>query len=237
MKTLRPLIIGFLFCLTIHAPALRAQDRVQEEFNQTYDLAPGSVVSVKNTNGSVTINGWDQARVQVTAIKKGRSKSDIDEVHIQISPEPNRLSIQTIHPRKNNNNTSVSYTLMVPRNAHLDPIESTNGSLKIADVSGQINANTTNGSITVLNANGAANANTVNGSITVELGQVDAGKSMRFSTTNGSIKVQLPDNINAQVKARTTNGGIHTDFPLTVQGKYNSKCRRHAGQRRPDVQL
>jgi DUF4097 and DUF4098 domain-containing protein YvlB len=209
----------------MYGPAMAGSD-YQEEINQTYDLAPGSTISVQNINGSVTIDAWDQGRVQLSAVKKGNSKADVDEINVEIARESNGLSIRTIHPKnknKNGNGASVSYTLLVPRDINLDKIESVNGSIKISGVDGNIQTHTVNGSIKVLNSSGSTNANTVNGSINVELDRVATGKDMKFATVNGSIKVYLPDNISAEVKAKTMNGGIHTDFPLTVQGKFQNK--------------
>ena len=42
-------------------------------------------------------------------------------------------------------------------------------------------------------------------------------------TTNGSVDVTLPAAAEFKLEATTTNGGIHTDFPITVQGSFNSK--------------
>src|SRR5262245_18633136 len=127
MKILRLLATGVLFALAIPSLPVYADDYIQEEFSQVYDLAAGGTVSVKNVNGSVTLNAWDRPGVQVQAIKKGRSKSDMDEVKIDISPSPQRLAIQTIHPKRNHGDgVSVSYTLLVPRNVILDRIETVN---------------------------------------------------------------------------------------------------------------
>jgi len=36
---------------------------------------------------------------------------------------------------------------------------------------------------------------------------------------NGSLTVSLPESASTEVKARTVNGDISTDFPLTVRGR------------------
>jgi len=46
---------------------------------------------------------------------------------------------------------------------------------------------------------------------------------MKLETVNGSIKLYLPDQAGANVAAETVNGSIHTDFPLTVEGKFGPK--------------
>jgi len=38
-----------------------------------------------------------------------------------------------------------------------------------------------------------------------------------FSTVNGSITLELPEDAGAEVTAKSVNGGIETDFPILVQ--------------------
>jgi DUF4097 and DUF4098 domain-containing protein YvlB len=40
---------------------------------------------------------------------------------------------------------------------------------------------------------------------------------------NGSINIELPDGVNAEVTARTVNGDLETDFPLTIQGRWGPR--------------
>jgi DUF4097 and DUF4098 domain-containing protein YvlB len=37
------------------------------------------------------------------------------------------------------------------------------------------------------------------------------------------VDVTLPASAEFTLDAATTNGGVHTDFPITVQGSFNSK--------------
>jgi DUF4097 and DUF4098 domain-containing protein YvlB len=61
---------------------------------------------------------------------------------------------------------------------------------------------------------------TTNGSVTVELaGAGWNGSGLRVQTTNGSVKVNLPENFSARLEVSTVNGKVHTDFPVTVSGE------------------
>jgi DUF4097 and DUF4098 domain-containing protein YvlB len=42
-------------------------------------------------------------------------------------------------------------------------------------------------------------------------------------TTNGSVQLALPERISARLELSTTNGGITTDIPITVQGRVNRR--------------
>jgi DUF4097 and DUF4098 domain-containing protein YvlB len=75
-----------------------------------------------------------------------------------------------------------------------------------------------NGAVTVTNASGSVIANSMNGKINVALNRVTPGKSMSFSTMNGTIDVTLPADVKANLKLKTDNGEIYTDFDVKLDG-------------------
>jgi DUF4097 and DUF4098 domain-containing protein YvlB len=85
-----------------------------------------------------------------------------------------------------------------------------------------VHASTVNGGINV-STSGLAKANTVNGSIKASMGRADWTGDLDFETVNGSITVEMPADVGARVKASTVNGGMETDFPLTIQGKFSNR--------------
>jgi len=126
---------------------------------------------------------------------------------------------------------SVKYHLNVPRDCSLK-IETTNGSIHVQDVQGSVNLSATNGKLEVENVSGAVNAETVNGRIQVSFDSLAIDSDMKFSTTNGSIQIYLPENAHCTIQAETTNGSIETDFPLEVKGEFGShrvRGRIHGG--------
>jgi hypothetical protein len=91
-----------------------------------------------------------------------------------------------------------------------------NGSIETASRRGDVTASTVNGSITA-EAAGLVRANTTNGSIKARLGSAEWDGEMAFETTNGSIVLDLPASLDANVRARAQTGSIHSDFPLNIQ--------------------
>jgi DUF4097 and DUF4098 domain-containing protein YvlB len=66
---------------------------------------------------------------------------------------------------------------------------------------------------------------TVNGGVQVELaGAIWDGRQLDVSTRNGGVTIVMPAHYSAHVQAETTNGGIHSEFPLTMDNK--AKPRR-----------
>jgi hypothetical protein len=114
------------------------------------------------------------------------------------------------------------------------------GSISIGEVEGNVKANTSGGSIRIGNAYGTVNAHTSGGGITVNevMGKIQADTSggsvkayisqqpkgdCRLKTSGGSITVYLAENVAVNVDAGTSGGSIHTDFPLTLQGKISKQ--------------
>ncbi|HMB27766.1 MAG TPA: hypothetical protein VKS99_06645, partial [Blastocatellia bacterium] len=89
------------------------------ELHETYDLAPGGVVSVNNTSGYVRVTSWGEDRVKVDAVKRGRRDEDLGQVQIQVTPRSGRIDIRTTYLRNDDSRISVDYDLKVPRGAVL----------------------------------------------------------------------------------------------------------------------
>jgi len=57
-------------------------------------------------------------------------------------------------------------------------------------------------------------------------------------TVNGSITVELPAMVNADLDMRTTNGSVSSDFPLTIEGTFSPRrVRATLGKGGPFIRL
>ncbi len=68
------LMVAAMMLMTTKGAVVFAQNRVQEEFHQTYQLARDGRVQLENINGSVRITGWDRNEVKVDAVKWAYTK-------------------------------------------------------------------------------------------------------------------------------------------------------------------
>jgi hypothetical protein len=132
-----------------------------------------------------------------------------------------------------NNDVQVSFIVEVPATADF-VAQSTNGPVTAENLAGSVTGHTTNGDIRIqggsrafarttngsvtIRTSGEAVARTTNGKIVAHIGDLSGHTPLSFSTTNGSITLGIPDGASATIDAGTTNGRIHTDFPITMQG-------------------
>ena len=142
----------------------------------------------------------------------------------------------------NDNHTNVKFTVRVPRSVRVGA-HSVNGGVSVREVGAEVNATTVNGGVVVRNTNGPVRANTVNGGVDVNTavgpvsagtvnGNVDARMSalqgdddMDFKTVNGSVSIYVPASFDGRFRFDTVHGGISSDFPMTISGKWGP---RHA---------
>jgi DUF4097 and DUF4098 domain-containing protein YvlB len=196
---------------------------VEREFNYTFSLIEGGVVSVENANGDIRIKGWDQDRVEVKATKRG-DEDVIDLVKIEIDSTPERLKIETVYPRfRKDIRVSVHYELLIPGSAVLDAIGNVNGDIEVRGIAGRMAVETVNGSILIEGSESSVKAQTVNGRISTAWARFPGNGSVRMQTVNGAVKLLLPEEAGAEVDASSMNGSIRTDFPITVRGGFLSR--------------
>ncbi|MGH7650343.1 MAG: DUF4097 family beta strand repeat-containing protein [Gemmatimonadaceae bacterium] len=140
------------------------------------------------------------------------------------------------------NHTSVRITVQVPRAIRVGA-HSVNGGVGVRDVGTEVTATTVNGGVNVRNAAGPVRATTVNGGVDVNTsagpvtattvnGNVEARMAslqseddMDFKTVNGSVSIYVPARFDANFRFDTVHGGIDSDFPMTLTGKWGP---RHA---------
>ena len=218
------------FALTVCATA-----QVTEEFHRTVPLSATGRVSLDNINGNVTITGWDRNEVQIDAVKKARDQERLNEARIEVETGGDSVRIKTKYPdhHTNNNPATVTYDVHVPRAARLDGINLVNGSLTVSGVTGEVDAGLVNGNADIHDLAGKAEISSVNGKINAYYKSLQNVSAIHLKSVNGSVRLGLPSSPNADVSVSTMNGGITTDFPLQVQGKFIGTAHRwQAGQRR-----
>ncbi|MBS1663362.1 MAG: DUF4097 family beta strand repeat protein [Bacteroidetes bacterium] len=113
--------------------------------------------------------------------------------------------------------TIAGLVIKVPQNLSSLKLGGVNhGEMSVSNVSGKLEINTVNGPITLKDISGSVVANTVSGSVVVTFKTVDPNAAMAFSTLSGQVDVTFPAELKSNVKLKTDQGGIFTDFDIAV---------------------
>lgn len=123
---------------------------------------------------------------------------NVVELHVQ------GFSDQRIHVR-------------VPRNTSVEVSSINGGDIQVSGVNGTHEIGHVNGAITARDVTGTVVAHTTNGDVKATLSRIEPGKPMSFVSFNGNVDVTFPASFAADLKMRSDQGEIFTDFDVTVK--------------------
>ncbi len=113
----------------------------------------------------------------------------------------------------------IKYTIKVPRQAAL-LYQETNwqgSTVTISNMDGDLEIRTNNSSMDLSNVTGPVVANTINGEVKIVYSTLSQEKPTAISTINGPVDITLPASTKANLKLRSINGEMYTDFDLGVK--------------------
>src|SRR5690349_571872 len=91
-------ILGVFLAVMLNMALARASDNddavVTEEFHHTYPLTANGRIELENINGAVHIIAWDENRVKVDAVKRGRNEDQLKDADILIENRADSISIE-----------------------------------------------------------------------------------------------------------------------------------------------
>lgn len=190
-------------------------------------------------NGSIRVHGWNNSDVLVKACIQAAASTDSEARALasQVTITRGAGRIEPTGPTTGEERYwGVSYEVWVPNASGLD-LKANNGSIGVEGVQGQIRFHTLNGSVHLSEVAGDVEGSTTNGSLTIDLtGSAWSGNGLRAETTNGSVRLNLPENFSAQVEASTVNGRVHVDFPVTISGEIGRSMSFQLGSGGPLIQ-
>jgi len=224
--------------LAIQVSGQDTGDKVTVPFR---DPSKPRTLVVKIINGGMTIRGYDgkDAIVESTGHGARHRRTPPDGMHqlntssgLEVTEENNVMTVRA------GITSSAELNIQVPTQTSLRVQTMNGGKIEIENISGEIEAENMNGAITITNASGSVVANSMNGRVTVSLDQGKPNKTMSFSTMNGTIDVTLPSDVKANLKLKTDNGDIFTDFDVKIEGSHPPEVddqRKNGGRYRVKV--
>ena len=176
----------------------------RDEFNQTYQLAPGTRVEISSIRGPVEITNADVATAEVRIIRTARTRADLEYHKIEVEQTGNRLVVRGEQERdsRSERNVQVNHRviLKLPRNIDLS-VSSVSGSLKAGDVNGQTHVSSISGSANIGNVGGKLQVSSISGSL--DVGNV--GAEARVTSISGNLTV---GNVGADARVTSISGNL-----------------------------
>lgn len=213
-----------------------------ETWNYRAKVVPGQWVWIRNTNGSLKVEGGSGDSVVVTAVKSYR-RSDPATVRIETVTSEEGVAICALWASGSGrctlgggfkpsslqgNDVAVDFTVRLPQRVRLGAT-TVNGAVRIAGVSAPLAVATVNGEVDAETSAGPVSAVSVNGSVRARMQAFGDTGEVSLFTVNGSATAELPAQLDAEVEATTVNGSIRTDYPLALTGKVGKRMRGTLG--------
>jgi hypothetical protein len=228
-----------VLALTAAPQAQRSRFPVADESTIDRTLTFGSggdrTFDLRLINGSIRVVGTDQDTVRISLRKVIRAETDADladaqrEVALDFVDRTPRLEAivrdrnghvcgeqwQGRNDDRSRPRYEVSFDaeVQVPRTVNLRLCTINGGDVRVEGTAGDFEVSNVNGQIDMEQVAGSGSARTVNGPVTVSFTENPREASV-FHTVNGNVVVRFQDGLAADLKMKTFNGGLFTDFDV-----------------------
>ena len=180
-----------------------------ETIDKTYKVNKGGTLYLSSDEGPIDVETWFEDKVRIVVIKRAdvrnesRAEEIFEEIEVTITKSGKDVTVKGRTPWRRRRRSSVlSFEITVPYKYNVD-VETDGGSIRIADLEGNLSANTEGGSIKVGQIkNGDVNVKTAGGSIKIV--EIINGNGIAI-TAGGSIKV---GDVSGDLSVKTSGGSI-----------------------------
>jgi DUF4097 and DUF4098 domain-containing protein YvlB len=230
----RVTVVLFALCL-ISSLSARA-----EEWSKTYSLTGRPDLRVETSDANIRVTTWDQNTIEAKVITT-RYKIGDGGIRVEERQNGNTVEIEVRYPHHNFTvewgQHKVDIVIQMPREGHVE-LRTGDGKIEVASLKGEMELHTGDGSVNLDGVDGKLRASTGDGHIQAngrfdELdlktgdGHVDVRASSgsalasgwRLETGDGSVSLELPQDLAADVDLHTSDGHIDLDMPVTAEGK------------------
>ena len=160
--------------------------------------------------------------------REGMFKIPVVSSSLEVEEDNNKIEIDT-----DSHNKTIDITIKVPVRTSMELSTHQNGDIVVENVKGDLELQNHNGNIYCEGVSGSVVANSHNGRIKVVLNQVNE-KPMSFSTYNRDIDITFPTAFKANVKIKTVNGDVYSDFDVkrseTPTQQIQEKSHKNGGK-------
>ena len=241
----QPRYFTLLASLLLLIPAARAADADDDAHGSTARVQfsdsakPGTLkLSLPWAEARITATDGREVVVVSTLDQKGRAEVDhegfrrLDEdVTFEVTEKDNVATI-TIAGDNMWAAHGAEFDIQVPRNTNLILRTEAGGDIEVNGVQGDLDINSMNGDVVLRDVGSSAVVNTMNGEISATFKQAPT-KAVSLSSMNGEIDLRLPSDTKANLRMRTHNGSIRTNFPEGVLQAKTEKTTRVSADARP----
>jgi len=214
-------LLAAAFALVLLSAARAADDSVTTiKFS---DPAKPGTLKIVLAHGDLHIKGDDSAEISVKSDVKPVThkprKDGLREIaaasSYNLREKDNVVTLDAL-PDGGWPGTPSDFRITVPRATTVVVASSLGGDITCTGVSGDLEIKCMSGEIKLEDITGSALVETMNGEIHASVRELHDGKPLSFTSMNGEVVLRVPADAKANVRLRTQNGSILTDFDDTA---------------------
>ncbi len=238
------LVSGLLFAgCYVHIGGCQPRATCEKTVELQGPLAPGSLLKVHTSSGSIKITGTQTsecsgiARIRVHAPSQEQADDIAEQIKISLNQTSGQLEIKVDKPKVRGVSIGISYDLSVPVQSSV-LADTASGSIRLANLQGDMDAHSASGSLRMEDvADGSAKLKTASGSIRIERATLTSCNMHTASgsltcdqincpdivgnTASGSVRVSCTPDSSPELHAdlSTSSGGVRLDLPQGFSGR------------------
>jgi len=220
--------LGIILVILTVGGFLCAQEKAADKATVPFSNPdkPG-LVKAGVQHGSITVTGYNgkevivEARVREKLVTeeeiernekaKGLKLVQIDSTGLRVMEDENVMRISVSSYKQ-----TVDISVRVPYSTSVSIRARENGDVKVENVSGEIEVTNHNGNIDLTGISGAVVAHAYEGEIKAVFKSVSPDLPMSFTSWEGDIDITLPADTKANLKMKSRQGEVYTDFDLQI---------------------
>lgn len=195
------------------------QKTFEESLELKEKLSPNTQIVISNLRGDIKIKTWSRNEVLAKITRRGsESAYNATKVSARLHGDTFTLLTSPVHQEqtKQAENCTVTYDLIVPRNAKLHSITTLHGKISIIGTTASVVARSDHGNVTLENVSGGARVQTKHGNIFIKAEEVDTKQTLLAVSDSGNIVLHVPKSLKgANVVACTKKGKVTSKLPIT----------------------
>jgi len=216
-----------------------------DEWSKTYNISGRPELRIETSDANIRVTTWDQKTIEARVISS-RYKIGEGGIRVEERQTGDTVEIEVRYPHHNFSvewgQHRVDVLVQMPREGKIN-LRTGDGKIELAGLKGDMDLHTGDGSINLDDVDGRLHATTGDGHIRAsgrfdELGlktgdghvdvRANNGSALaagwRLETGDGSVSLEVPGDLAADVDLHTSDGHIDLDMPVATEGK----IREHA---------
>ncbi len=231
-RLFRSFVFATFLAFMLLTAARAAEETTTIKFS---DPAKPGTLRINVTSGELRLQGADTSEVSVRSDARPANRQTradglrvlTDASSFSLGEKDNVVTLDSMDQI----GRGADFRITVPRNTAIFVRTSFGGEVVCSGISGDMEIHSVNGEVTLNDITGGAVVENVNGEIHANIRELAPNKPLSFTSMNGEIVLRVAADAKANIRLRTQNGSVLTDFDETALVTKTESAPRSARNR------